>query len=76
MDLLTLRDHIYHRIHQDRPDETALVPPATTAAQQALRAWKRRLHWVGGDVTTLTPPSGALEWASPANTVELSYREQ
>lgn len=76
MELLILRDHIYHRIQQGFPEDTALVPPATPAAQQALRAWKRRLRSVGGAVTTLTPPSGALEWASPANTTELSNRAE
>jgi hypothetical protein len=74
MELLTLRDQVYHRIQQNCLEDTALVPLATPAAQQALRAWKRRLRSVGEVVTMLTPPSGALEWASPASTTELSDR--
>lgn len=74
MELLTLRDQVYQRIQQGCPEDTAPAPPAAPAAQQALRAWKRRLRSVGGAVTMLTPPSGALEWASPASTTELSDR--
>lgn len=76
MDLLTIRDCVYHRIQQNSSDDIAPVLPATSIAQQALRAWKRRLRSVGGDVTTLIPPSGALEWASPVSNAGLSEHGQ
>lgn len=65
MDLLALRDHVYHRVQRVQADGTSPELPTTVTAQQALQAWKRRLRSVGGKVTALTPPGGALEWASP-----------
>jgi hypothetical protein len=72
MRLLILRDHVYHQVRQAGTDSAPPPIPATSIEQCSLQAWQRRLRAVGGDPAALIPPSGALEWASPANTSELN----
>jgi hypothetical protein len=72
MRLLVLRDHIHRRVREAGMNEDILSTFPTSTELQVLRAWERRLRAVGGSPAALIPPSGALEWASPANTVEPS----
>jgi hypothetical protein len=74
VDLLILRDHVYQSVQQENTDNTGL-PPLSTTARQSLRAWHRRLRSVGGNASTLAPPSGAFEWLSATRTVDSANHE-
>lgn len=66
MDLSALHVAVCNLVRGSEGEEQ---PTVSTAERRALRALRRRLTSVGGELHRLSPPSGSLWWLAPPEIV-------